>query len=388
MALTTSVAEKLPGYYEIGLTGRLDTETHAELEKVTKGLLAKARGLRLDLAKLSYISSMGLRVVLQLAKSLREKKTVFQITNMQPQIKKIFDIAATLPSENIFASVAEADAYFDAVSAQKLGELGFLRPANIGPGWRMACEPAAADFARVLELRFRHLVPAHGEIIRDTAHAQLAVTSARFTPMVVDASQPTSVVFEARITGTPSSVRIMLVSTGKEVLLSDDGTAPDKAAAGVVLEANEYYWRKVPAVKRLVFKGVPEETTRLAMLKRQEVDITFGLGGALAEEVRRDPRLKLEPVYPTLAMLVPARPADLNLVRRRRLYSRWTYSRVVDLHCIRGSVRPSVLIAPPAIRIRKNCYLSSTSTFSSSSSSTWTTSPDPPVHRLASSRSS
>ena len=40
-------------------------------------------------------------------------------------------------------------------------------------------QPAAADFARVLELRFRHLVPAHGEIIRDTAHAQLAATFAR-----------------------------------------------------------------------------------------------------------------------------------------------------------------------------------------------------------------
>jgi peptide/nickel transport system substrate-binding protein len=57
-------------------------------------------------------------------------------------------------------------------------------------------------------------------------------------------------------------------------------------------------------VKRLVFKGVPEETTRLAMLKRQEVDITFGLGGALAEEVRRDPRLKLEPVYPPAVWFV------------------------------------------------------------------------------------
>ena len=69
-------------------------------------------------------------------------------------------------------------------------------------------------------------------------------------------------------------------------------------AIGVVFEAYEHYWRKMPVVKRLVFKGVPEETTRVAMLKRQEVDITFGLGGALAEEVRRDPRLKLEPVYP------------------------------------------------------------------------------------------
>jgi peptide/nickel transport system substrate-binding protein len=64
----------------------------------------------------------------------------------------------------------------------------------------------------------------------------------------------------------------------------------------VVLEANPDYWRKIPHVKRLVMKGVPEATTRLAMLKNQEADVTYRLYGALGEEVRRDPNLKLEPV--------------------------------------------------------------------------------------------
>ena len=64
----------------------------------------------------------------------------------------------------------------------------------------------------------------------------------------------------------------------------------------LVLEANTDYWRKTPHVKRLVIKSVPEATTRLAMLKKQEADVTYGLYGALGEEVRRDPSLKLEPV--------------------------------------------------------------------------------------------
>src|SRR2546427_3359741 len=63
----------------------------------------------------------------------------------------------------------------------------------------------------------------------------------------------------------------------------------------VVLEAYTEYWRKTPHVKRLVMKGVPEPTTRLAMLKRQEADVAYGLYGAVAEEVQRDPNLKLEP---------------------------------------------------------------------------------------------
>ena len=63
----------------------------------------------------------------------------------------------------------------------------------------------------------------------------------------------------------------------------------------VTFEAYEKYWRKVPNVKRLVIKMVPEETTRLAMLKRQEADVTFYVNGALAEELRNTPGLTLKP---------------------------------------------------------------------------------------------
>jgi peptide/nickel transport system substrate-binding protein len=61
----------------------------------------------------------------------------------------------------------------------------------------------------------------------------------------------------------------------------------------LVMEANERYWRKVPSVKRLVFKSVPESTTRLAMLKRGEVDVAYLLEVPQAQEVKRDPSLRL-----------------------------------------------------------------------------------------------
>jgi peptide/nickel transport system substrate-binding protein len=64
----------------------------------------------------------------------------------------------------------------------------------------------------------------------------------------------------------------------------------------LVLEANTDYWRKVPNVKRLVFKSVSEPTTRLAMLKQQEADVTYAMYSTLGEEIRRDKNLKLEPV--------------------------------------------------------------------------------------------
>jgi peptide/nickel transport system substrate-binding protein len=61
----------------------------------------------------------------------------------------------------------------------------------------------------------------------------------------------------------------------------------------LVMEAFEGYWRKTPSVKRLVYKSVPEATTRLAMLKRGEVDLAYLLDAPQALEVKRDPTLKL-----------------------------------------------------------------------------------------------
>jgi peptide/nickel transport system substrate-binding protein len=51
----------------------------------------------------------------------------------------------------------------------------------------------------------------------------------------------------------------------------------------------------VPSVKRIVLKSVPESTTRVAMLKRGEVDIAYLLEVPQAEEVKRDPKLKVYP---------------------------------------------------------------------------------------------
>jgi peptide/nickel transport system substrate-binding protein len=59
-------------------------------------------------------------------------------------------------------------------------------------------------------------------------------------------------------------------------------------------EAFEGYWRKVPAIKRLVFKVIPDESTRLAALQRGEIDIAYSIRGELAEELKRTPGLSIK----------------------------------------------------------------------------------------------
>jgi peptide/nickel transport system substrate-binding protein len=63
----------------------------------------------------------------------------------------------------------------------------------------------------------------------------------------------------------------------------------------LVMEAFDGYWRKTPNVKRFVFKVIGDESTRLAALKRGEIDIVYSIRGELAEELQRTPGLVLKP---------------------------------------------------------------------------------------------
>src|SRR5215470_15302068 len=68
-----------------------------------------------------------------------------------------------------------------------------------------------------------------------------------------------------------------------------------KPGVELVLEAFEPYWRKKPLVKRLVFKVIPDESTRLAALKAGEIDVAYSVRGELAEKLRSTPGLSLKP---------------------------------------------------------------------------------------------
>jgi peptide/nickel transport system substrate-binding protein len=63
----------------------------------------------------------------------------------------------------------------------------------------------------------------------------------------------------------------------------------------LTMEAFAGFWRKKPSVEHLVFRVIPDEATRLAALKRGEVDIAYSIRGELAEEIERSKGLTLKP---------------------------------------------------------------------------------------------
>ena len=105
--------------------------------------------------------------------------------------------------------------------------------------------------------------------------------------------------------GTPSMSKGWIVPKKYLEQVGDDGFKKHPIGAGpykfvsqkpgieLVLEAYEGYWRKVPHVQKLIMRSIPDDSTRLAMLKTGEADIAYAMMGSMAEETKRDPQLKL-----------------------------------------------------------------------------------------------
>lgn len=84
----------------IGLVGRLDTTTAPQLEAELKSSLNDIQELNIDLAKLEYISSAGLRVLLS-AQKVMNKQGKMNIKNVTPEVMEVFEITGFTDILNI-----------------------------------------------------------------------------------------------------------------------------------------------------------------------------------------------------------------------------------------------------------------------------------------------
>jgi peptide/nickel transport system substrate-binding protein len=67
----------------------------------------------------------------------------------------------------------------------------------------------------------------------------------------------------------------------------------NKPGVEVELEAYSGYWRRVPNVKTLVMRSVPDATTRALMVKTGEADMAYALDGVDAEGIKNDPGVQI-----------------------------------------------------------------------------------------------
>lgn len=68
------------------------------------------------------------------------------------------------------------DPWFDDETFGRMGEMGFIAPANVGPGWMQFSQPQKPDFDRLAALSFRHVLPSHGVPLKDSAKEDFTAT--------------------------------------------------------------------------------------------------------------------------------------------------------------------------------------------------------------------
>jgi len=114
-------SEKKPGdVFVFTLNGSIDSDTYKELDdRISPVLNSGAKVVIFDMDGVEYVSSMGLNTIFKIQRTLDKSSGTFMMTNIQPQVKKVFEIVKALPSMKIFESIEEADAYLYKIQSEE-----------------------------------------------------------------------------------------------------------------------------------------------------------------------------------------------------------------------------------------------------------------------------
>ncbi len=86
------VKERQGDSLTLRLSGRLDTGTSPELQEVVTKEIDGVKHLAVDMAELEYITSAGLRVLLNAAKKMDAAKGSMVVKNANEDIREVFKI--------------------------------------------------------------------------------------------------------------------------------------------------------------------------------------------------------------------------------------------------------------------------------------------------------
>lgn len=97
------------------VSGRIDAATSSQLKQQMEALFEEGRyRIVLDLARLDYISSPGLRVLIEARKKARDWKITdleggdIRIANLPPRIKEVFDLTGFTSLFELYSDPVEA----------------------------------------------------------------------------------------------------------------------------------------------------------------------------------------------------------------------------------------------------------------------------------------
>ena len=116
MSLKVRVEEGRSLSKTIVLEGRLDNDSVAGFDKELDAVLGSAvKVVVVDLTKLEYITSAGLRSIFRAQKVMNARAGRSVLLNPQPQVQKVLDIVKVADLGAVFRNVQELDDYHDAM---------------------------------------------------------------------------------------------------------------------------------------------------------------------------------------------------------------------------------------------------------------------------------
>ena len=100
----------------ISIAGSLDSNTAQQLQQsVDTEISDSVATVIFDFKDLDFLSSAGLRVIFKTKKTMDNSGGKFLLVNLQPQIKKVFEIIKALDGMNVFKDQDEMDNYLTAM---------------------------------------------------------------------------------------------------------------------------------------------------------------------------------------------------------------------------------------------------------------------------------
>jgi len=100
---------ELPGCIKADFAGRLDTANVNRIEpRFTAGVVPRGQHIIIDLSQVSFIASLGIRMLLSVARSLGRSGARVAMFGAAPQVFEILETTALSEIIPVFATEAEA----------------------------------------------------------------------------------------------------------------------------------------------------------------------------------------------------------------------------------------------------------------------------------------
>ncbi len=112
MSLEITITPEANNGKRVSIAGSLDSNTAPQLQQsIDAEIDASTNTAIIDFKDLDFLSSAGLRVIFKTKKIMDNSGGKFLLVNLQPQIKKVFEIIKALDGMNVFKNQDEMDDY-------------------------------------------------------------------------------------------------------------------------------------------------------------------------------------------------------------------------------------------------------------------------------------